>query len=667
MKVEVVLGIALCAGCLFLLGCHQAPRDDGAAGLTDRSSDSGADRDRSSNAASSDPWGIREPAAAESDGRNSGGAADGEMGIAPRIETFADKRVIRLDVDGFEALDPLDRELAYSLAQAALSGRDILYDRRHPYNLAVRRTIERVLRSFPGDRTTDDWRALETYAKQMWFSCGIHDVSSGNKIAPGFSFDAFANWVRRTPGEFPVRDGQSIDDWIAELRPVMFEPKVDFCIDPTRRVDEAWSLGGRYSAAIEEMILWLERARDVARDRACRDRIAATIESLKGGREPSPARGDIAGLAFGSAPAVNWSSGIVERNAAYEVPCVVLRDRASCERAARLVRALGVSASDGADRAFPSPNDGAVPAVLDMLMAASPVAPAVYGMPAAPGELPSVFDNIAAARAVTDPAVVTEFAWHVSEVERAAAHGELAYELFRAVRDSVGRMSARRAAASAPGEAPRPDPVIAAAHADAVALWSLLDPTLVELGILPSLEVGRAAYDAYLRDALLLSLRRIQPDDSRSTADELALAAQRIVACHVVDVCADRKLVTRERRDGKTYFEIRSYAALRRAFDELARELNRMLREGDTVAADALVDAATSEIDHALLAEVVARLAPLDLVAGTGYAYPRLVGDEVGTRVLDVRLEPPADFLREMLDLSERYSFVPSHPRGTRP
>lgn len=666
MKLGVVLGIVVCAGSV-LAGCGQTPRASSGAdvGQVMRNSSSEAPVERPavtpapvSESTRSTAFDEVAVAARSSEPRRG-------HGIAPRVETFAGKRVVRISAAGFDALDALDRELAYCLVQATLSGRDILYDRRHPYNLAIRHTVERVLRSYPGDRSTESWHALETYAKEIWFSSGIHDAATGVKIAPDFSFDTFADWVRRTPGEFPMREGQSIDEWTAELRPVMFDPSVDFTIDESRHVDEAWRLGGRYSAAIEEMILWLERARDLARAPSYRERLASTVEQLKAGRVASTPRGEAAELAFDTANAVNWSPGILVPSVAHEVPCVTLRDGVACERSGRLVRELRTAASDGSSvSGFASRDDGPAPAVIDVVAAAAPLAPAAYGQPSNRDELATVFENLASVRSPGDPRIVAEFAWHGSEIERAAAHGELADELYRAVRDSVGRVSARSAVATSRTDAPDAahDPAIVAAYADAVALHALLDPALVDLGVSPSLEVGRAAYDAYLRDGLLLSLRPIPESISWMQHDETSRVARRIVAHWIVETGDDRELVIREHRDNKTYFEIRDYTRLRRAFGELASQLERILRQRDTAAALRFVDAGTTIDDPELAAEVNRRFQTLDPVRQTGYTYPRFVGEDLGSRVLEIRIEPPADFLNEMLDLSDRYSLVPARP-----
>jgi dipeptidyl-peptidase-3 len=127
------------------------------------------------------------------------------------VERFADVRILRYRVPGFEALDARTKKLLYYLYEAALCGREITYDQKYRYNLSVKRTLEQIVRHYPGDRDAADFRALTLYLKRVWFANGIHHHYGHDKFSPGFSAAAFAAFVRATPAEFPVRDGQSLE------------------------------------------------------------------------------------------------------------------------------------------------------------------------------------------------------------------------------------------------------------------------------------------------------------------------------------------------------------------------------------------------------------------------------------------------------------------------
>jgi dipeptidyl-peptidase-3 len=243
--------------------------------------------------------------------------------FAVEAERFADLRVLRYSAPGFEELDLKTKTLLYYLYEAALSGREIIYDQKFAYNLAIKRTLEQIVRDYPGDRSTDDFQALLVYTKRIWFSNGIHHHYGNEKFEPGFAFDAFARFVHETPGDFPLRAGQSKDALLAELRPVMFDPSVApklvdkrsgidvvansavnfyrgvtqaeveafyaakrdpgdptpvsyglnsrLVAGPDGPVEQVWKVGGMYGEAIEPVVQWLEKAVGVAENDAQRD------------------------------------------------------------------------------------------------------------------------------------------------------------------------------------------------------------------------------------------------------------------------------------------------------------------------------------------------------------------------------------------------------------
>ncbi|HLF11154.1 MAG TPA: dihydrofolate reductase, partial [Gammaproteobacteria bacterium] len=254
-----------------------------------------------------------------------------------RVETerFADVRVLRYRVPEFEALDLKTKELLYYLYEAALSGREIIYDQKYRYNLAIKRTLEEIVKHYPGDRETAEFKALLTHLKRIWFSNGIHHHYANDKFDPGFDFATFEQFVKSTPGRFPVREGQSLDELLAELRPVMFDPSVDARLvsksgsadvlassavnyyrgltqpeveafyaarqtpgDPSpishglnsqlaKRdgvpVERVWKVGGLYTQALERVVFWLERAVTVAENDAQRDALEKLIRYYQSG------------------------------------------------------------------------------------------------------------------------------------------------------------------------------------------------------------------------------------------------------------------------------------------------------------------------------------------------------------------------------------------------
>ena len=154
-------------------------------------------------------------------------AEGGETSFNYVVDQFADLQVLRYQVPGFEELSLRQKQLLYHLSEAALMGRDILADQNCRYNLPIRRTLEAVYTSYKGNREDEQFKALETYLKRVWFSNGIHHHYAEDKILPTFSQEFFADCVRQVePAKLPLREGETVDQLLAELSPVIFDPTV---------------------------------------------------------------------------------------------------------------------------------------------------------------------------------------------------------------------------------------------------------------------------------------------------------------------------------------------------------------------------------------------------------------------------------------------------------
>lgn len=252
------------------------------------------------------------------------------------VEQFADIKIMRYQVPGFDGLTILQKELVYYLSQAALCGRDIIFDQNGKYNLAIRRTLENIYLSYNGKKDGDEWHAFEVYLKRVWFSNGIHHHYASEKFLPGISETYFTELVKNSDQtKFPVREGQTLDHLIEELTPVMFNPEImpkkvnlnsndDLVLtsavnfyegvnedeveafyknmkqsDPEHPlsyginsnlvkengavVEKIWKIGGGYSEAIEKIVFWLEKAIKVAENPGQMATLAKLVEYYKTG------------------------------------------------------------------------------------------------------------------------------------------------------------------------------------------------------------------------------------------------------------------------------------------------------------------------------------------------------------------------------------------------
>jgi len=235
------------------------------------------------------------------------------------VDKFADIEILRYRVPDFESLSLKQKELIYYLNQAALEGRDILYDQNNKYNLCIRRTLEAVYVNYKGDRNSEDFQNLTTYLKRVWMGNGIHHHYSEDKFVPEFSEEFFAEAVKSLKAEelaTVLLPGETANDLINKLTPVIFDPTlypkrtnqadgVDLILtsgnnyydgvtqaeveafyanmkDPNdstpisyglnsklvkengKLVEKTYKVGGLYTAAIERIVGWLEKAATVA-------------------------------------------------------------------------------------------------------------------------------------------------------------------------------------------------------------------------------------------------------------------------------------------------------------------------------------------------------------------------------------------------------------------
>ncbi|HOM63795.1 MAG TPA: dihydrofolate reductase [Dysgonamonadaceae bacterium] len=253
-----------------------------------------------------------------------------------RVDRFADIEILRYPVPGFNSLSLQQKVLIYYLSQAALEGRDILWDQHNRYNLTIRRVCEGVYENYMGDKSTEDWKNFETYLKQIWMANGIHHHYSEDKILPKFSKEYFTTIVKSVdPGRMPFRDGMAADETLTEIVPVMFDPNimpkrmnqaagidliktsaVNFYEGVTQKevenfynkmknpndatpvsyglnskvvkkdgvvAEQVWEQGGMYDKAITRIIGWLEKAAGVAENEQQKAVINTLIDFYKTG------------------------------------------------------------------------------------------------------------------------------------------------------------------------------------------------------------------------------------------------------------------------------------------------------------------------------------------------------------------------------------------------
>jgi dipeptidyl-peptidase-3 len=200
--------------------------------------------------------------------------------------------------------------------------------------------------------------------------------------------------------------------------------------------------------------------------------------------------------------------------------------------------------------------------------------------------------------------------------------------------------------------------VLEEARADLVGLYYIMDPKLVELGVSPSIEVGKAQYDSYIMNGLMLQLQRIEPGKN---LEEAHMRNRQLISSWAFKQGEQKKVIEKVIRDGKTYFVINDYNELRKLFGDLLREIQRIKSEGDFEAGKNLVENFGVQVDQAMLKEVHDRYEKLNIAPYMGFIQPKLIPVMKDNKIVDVKVEYPKDLLTQMLDYGKNYSFLPAY------
>lgn len=647
-------------------------------------------------------------------------------------DRFADIRILRYRIPGFDKLSLQQKKLLYFLSQAGMSGRDVMYDQNYRYNLRVRKTIEQIVQHYAGDRTTPEFAAFMTYAKQQWFANGIHHHYSNDKFTPGFTAAYFHQLVKGSMqgATWPLVKMQTLDELLALLDKVMFDPgfaarkvntapnidkvknsAVNFYRDVTeaevtafyaarknpnnkqpvmtglnsrlvkqngKLVEQVWRIGGLYSPALERVVYCLEQAITVAENDAQKHALQLLVKFYR--------TGNLADFdAYNIAWVADTSSTVDAINGFIEVYNDPLAYRGSFEsvvsvRDEEATKRIGAIASHAQWFEDNSPImkehkktgvtgiTGKAIEVVSETGDASPSTPIGINLPnsewirAVHGSKSVSLSNITAAYDAAPGKALEEFAASPEEIARSKKWSELSGHLHTDMHEVIGHASGKLN----PGVGDPADTLkqyasaMEEGRADLVALYYLMDPMLIEIGVMPTLEVGKAEYDAYIRNGLMTQLYRIKPGNR---IEEAHMRNRQEIAAWAYEHGKADKVIEKKTRDGKTYFVINDYGKLRTLFGQLLREHQRIKSEGDFAAAQHLIEDYGTKVDPELHAEVLRRYASLNVAPYSGFINPVLVpvhaDSSPDSAIIDVKVEYPTDFVQQMLDYGQEYAFLP--------
>ena len=634
-------------------------------------------------------------------------------------EQFADLKIIRYQIPGFDQLSLDQKKLVYYLTQAGLSGRDIIWDQNYRHNLKIRRALEKIVNDYSGDRNNDEWNNFMTYTKRIWFSNGIHHHYGNNKFTPGFSREYFASLISDSKAELneniievmfdesidnkkvnldeskglllgsainfygPDVTAQEVDDFYANLKiegdtePISYGLNSQLVrADDGSLVERVWKVGGLYGTAIEKIIYWLEKAATVAENEKQKVAFDLLIEYYKTGDLKVWDEYNIA-WASTTEGDIDYINSFIEvyndpkaYRGSYE-SMIQITDFDASKRMATLADYVQWFEDNSPIMDEHKKKDVVgvtykVVTIAGEAGDASPSTPIGVNLPNANwirakfGSKSVSLGNIVEAYSKAgSTGALEEFYYNEELIKRQEEYSSLGGKLHTAMHEVIGHASGQiNPGVGTPKETLKNySSTLEEGRADLVALYFLMDPKLVELGLVPSLELGKAEYDSYIMNGLLMQLKRIEPG---AVIEESHMRNRQLVAGWAYEKGLDDNVIERIEQDGKTYFVVNDYDKLRSLFGELLREIQKIKSEGDFEAGKNLVETYGVQVDEPLHLQVLERMKKLNVAAYGGFINPVLVPVENDNgEITDVTVEYPDDFTRQMLNYAKNYSFLP--------
>ena len=639
-----------------------------------------------------------------------------DTGFDYTADRFADIEVLRYQVPDFDSLSVNQKALIYYLTEAALWGRDILWDQNCSANLPLRHALENIYTTYNGDRESADFKAFEQYIKQVWFGNGIHHHYSMDKFAPSFSKEFFAEQLNRT--------GVAADEQ-AELMKVVFDPTylakrvnqadnadlvaTSACnfygpgltqdeveayyaalkdsADPTpvsyglnsrlvkdengKVAEQVYRIGGLYSAAIEKIVENLEKAKPYAENDAQRDIIEKLIEYYTTGSLKTFDDYSIA-WAEDTASQVDFINGFIE---SYGDPLGMTGSWESIVNfknipASRRTETLSANAqwfedNSPVDPAFRKDEVKGVSAkvITAAILAgdAYPATPIGINLPnanwirAAHGSKSVTLENITQAYDAANHGSGFDEEFVIDEPTRKlmADYLFITDNLHTDLHECLGHGSGRLMPGVDPDALKAHGSTLEETRADLFALYYLADPKLLEIGLLDNPDAYKAEYYKYILNGLMTQLNRIEPGKD---IEEAHMRNRALIARWAYEHGKDANVIELVSRDGKTYVQINDYEALRRLFGELLAEVQRIRSTGDYEAGRALVEQYAVKVDPALHKEVLDRYARLNLAPYRGFVNPVYTPVMDGDSITDVKVSYGEGYADQMLRYSRDYS-----------
>ncbi|MBQ4188823.1 MAG: dihydrofolate reductase [Bacteroidales bacterium] len=631
------------------------------------------------------------------------------------LDEFADLKVMRYKVPGWEDLTLQQKEYAYYLAEAAKYGRDILWDQNGEYNLRIRHAVENILENYKGDRSSEDFRKFEIYAKRLFFSNGIYHHYAEDRFTPECSQAYFQTLMesvgdggkcqlllpviygsagkdqRRstsTDGDIVQLSGvnfydgvtrQEVEDYYASIavpddpHPISYGLNTKVVKENGKVVEKPWKVGGIYDGALSKICEQLGKAAAVAENDIQKHALELLIEYYKTGDLRKWDEFNVEWVKD-TEGTVDFINGFVEdyndplgRKGAWE-GYVNIKDKAASERTEILCgNAQWFEDNAPIDPRFKKKEvKGITAKVVNAVCLAGdsyPSTPIGINLPNADwirkdhGSKSVTIANITHAydyAAEESPAsALKEFAYDDAEIEFYKKYGSYADEIHTDLHECLGHGSGQLLPGVSTTALGEYSSALEEARADLFGLYYTADPKMVELGIMPDPEAYKAEYSAYIRNGLFVQFNRVELGRPNTEAH---MQNRKLIAEWCYEKGAKDNVIEKKVRDGKTYFVVNDFQALRGLFAQLLAEIQRIKSEGDYAAGKKLIETYAVNIDPELHKEVKARYEALNLKPYGGFINPEIVPVYKGREIVDYEIVYKDNYLEQMLEYGKKYA-----------
>ena len=630
------------------------------------------------------------------------------------VDKFYDLEILRYQVPDFDSLSLQQKTLVYYLTEAALQGRDILFDQNCRYNLRIRRALEALYTGYQGDKNGEDYKLLEKYLKRVWFSNGIHHHYSEDKFLPEFTEE----WFRKACADAGVKYDE-------EIIPVMFDPIVmpkrtnqaagqdlvltsagNYYEGVTQAEAEAYyaahkdnspeplwiglnsklvkedgvvkervyKVGGMYGEALSKVVYWLEKALPYAETEEQKLAIEKMIEFNKTGDLKifneyciawvkdlqsqvdyvngfTEVYSDPLGITGSWESMVNFKDiEATKRTQIISANAQWFEDHSTTDKKYKKEEVKGVSAKVITAAILGGDCYPATPIGINL--------PNANWIRKEYGSKSVTIDNLMHAynEAAKGNGFNEEFMIDDAIREQYNQYGAMCGDLHTDLHECVGHGSGKLMPGITKDALKEHASTVEEARADLFGLYYMADPKMVELGLLPNGDAYKCYYYQQMMNGLMTQLVRIEPGKN---VEEAHMRNRQLIAQWVLQHATNNEVAIVE-RDGKHYLQINDYEGVRRLYGELLREIQRITSEGDYAAAAEMVETYAVKVNQDLHREILDRYAHLNLAPYKGFVNPVYTAEyDKDGNITNVTLSYTEGYVERLLRYSRDYSWLP--------